>query len=65
MFLPGNQGPGEQLIRFAMGLSMKHLRIITGVFSGHFALKRHLTVLKFVQIYCALNTEKKRPNITF
>ena len=43
MFL---QGPNKRLTRFAMGLSRKHLRIITGLLTGHVALNRHLTVMK-------------------
>jgi len=31
---------------FVMGLSRKHLRIITGLLTGHVALNRHLTVMK-------------------
>jgi len=43
MFL---QGPNKRLTRFAMGLSMKYLRIIIGLLTGHVALNRHLTVMK-------------------
>jgi len=43
MFL---QGPNKRLTRFAMGLSRTHLRIITGLLTGHVALNRHLTVMK-------------------
>jgi len=43
MFL---QGPNKRLARFVMGLSRKHLRIITGLLTGHVALNRHLTVMK-------------------
>jgi len=43
MFL---QVPNKRLTRFAMGLSRKHLRIITGLLTGHVAVNRHLTVMK-------------------
>ena len=43
MFL---QGPNKRLARIVMGLSRKHLRIITGLLTGHVALNRHLTVMK-------------------
>ena len=43
-----------------MGLSRKHLRIITGLLTGHIALNRHLTVIKFRTDPCALNAEKKK-----
>jgi len=43
MFL---QGPNKRLACFVMGLNRKHLRIITGLLTGHVALNRHLTVMK-------------------
>ena len=43
MFL---QGPNKRLTCFAMSLSRKHLRIITGLLTGHVALNRHVTVMK-------------------
>jgi len=43
MFL---QGPNNRLTRIAMGLSRKHLRIITGLLTDHVVLNRHLTVMQ-------------------
>jgi len=40
------QGRDKWLTQFAMGLSRKHLHIITGLLTGYVALKRHLTVMK-------------------
>ena len=36
------------LVRFAIGLSMNHLRILTGILTGRRALNRHLKVMKIL-----------------
>ena len=39
------KGPDKNLARYALGLSRKHLRVLTGL-TGHVTLNRHLAVMK-------------------
>ena len=38
-------GPDKQLLCFALCLNCRELRIIVGLFTGHIAFNRHLTVI--------------------
>jgi len=40
------KGPVKKLARYALGLSWKHLRVLTGLLTGHVTLNRHLAVMK-------------------
>lgn len=62
MFL---QGPDRQLACFAMGLSRKHLCILTGlpVLTGQVVLNRHLTVMKISTDPMYHNVANKKPHI--
>jgi len=40
------KGPDKKLSRYALGLSQQHLLVLTGLFTGHATLNRHLDVMK-------------------
>ena len=40
------KGPDKKLAQYALGLSRKHLRVLTRLLTGHVTLNRHLAVMK-------------------
>jgi len=40
------KGPDKKLAEYALGLSQKHLRLLTGLLTGLVTLNRHLAVMK-------------------
>ena len=60
------KGPDKKLARYALGLSRKHLRVLTGLFTGHVTLNRHLAVMKIrTDPICSVCGEEDETSVHF
>ena len=61
-----SKGPDMRLARYALGLSRQHLRVLTGLLTGHATLNRHLAVMKIrTDPICSACSEEDETAIHF
>jgi len=60
------KGPEKKLAQYALGLSRQHLRVLTGLFTGHATLNRHLAVMKIrTDSICSACGEEDQTSVHF